>query len=147
MVHVPAKFQENTSMRFWVTVWKLNVTDGQTDGRTGDIAISPVPGPTARRETIMIIFWWLIIITFFVTSAWVPWSQSSSITLGSWGGEWLDGAGICLLCTMFLLTGMNGVGGAGCIHGGTCDLSFASSKVFSSTRRGWTSYSWQFKET
>ena len=27
MVHVPAKFRENTSMRFWVTVRKLNVTD------------------------------------------------------------------------------------------------------------------------
>ena len=34
MVHVPAKFWENTSMRFRVTVWKLNVTDGQMDGRT-----------------------------------------------------------------------------------------------------------------
>ena len=33
MVHVPAKFRENTSMRFWVTVRKLNVTDRQTDGR------------------------------------------------------------------------------------------------------------------
>ena len=29
MLHVPAKFQENTSMRFRVTVRKLNVTDGQ----------------------------------------------------------------------------------------------------------------------
>ena len=34
MVHVPAKFRENTSMRLWVTVRKLNVTDGRTDGRT-----------------------------------------------------------------------------------------------------------------
>ena len=34
MVHVPAKFWENTSMRFWVTVRKLNVTDGRTDGQT-----------------------------------------------------------------------------------------------------------------
>ena len=34
MVHVPAKFRENTSMRFWVTVRKLSVTDGRTDGRT-----------------------------------------------------------------------------------------------------------------
>ena len=33
MVHIPAKFRENTSMRFWVTVRKLNVTDGRTDGR------------------------------------------------------------------------------------------------------------------
>ena len=33
MVHVPAKFWENTSMRFWVTVRKLNVTDRRTDGR------------------------------------------------------------------------------------------------------------------
>ena len=33
MVHVPAKFRENTSMRFRVTVRKLNVTDRQTDGR------------------------------------------------------------------------------------------------------------------
>ena len=32
LVHVPAKFRENTAMRFWVTVRKLNVTDGQTDG-------------------------------------------------------------------------------------------------------------------
>ena len=47
MVHVPAKFRENTSMHFRVTVRKLNVTDGQTDGRmdrrTGGVAISPVP--------------------------------------------------------------------------------------------------------
>ena len=54
MVHVPAKFRENTSMRFRVTVWKLNVTDtwtdGRTDGRTDGISISPVPGPTARRQ-------------------------------------------------------------------------------------------------
>ena len=38
MVHIAAKFRENTSMRFRVTVRKLNVTDGwtdrQTDGRT-----------------------------------------------------------------------------------------------------------------
>ena len=33
MVHVPAKFPENTSMRFRVTVPKLNVTDGWTDRR------------------------------------------------------------------------------------------------------------------
>ena len=43
LVHVPAKFWENTAMRFWVTVRKLNVTDR----RTGGVAISPVPGPTA----------------------------------------------------------------------------------------------------
>ena len=30
MVHVPAKFQENTAMHFRVTVRKLNVTDRQT---------------------------------------------------------------------------------------------------------------------
>ena len=35
MVHVPAKFQENTAMHVRVTVRKLNVTDGQTDRRTG----------------------------------------------------------------------------------------------------------------
>ena len=40
MVHVPAKFRENTSMRFWVTVQKLNVTDRRTQG----VAISPIPG-------------------------------------------------------------------------------------------------------
>ena len=38
MVHVCAKFRENTSMRFCVTVRKLNMTDRrtdrQTDGRT-----------------------------------------------------------------------------------------------------------------
>ena len=60
LVHVPAKFRENTSMRFLVTVRKLNVTDrqtdgrtdrrtdGQTDGRTGGVAISPVPGLRRR---------------------------------------------------------------------------------------------------
>ena len=48
MVHVPGKFRENTSMRFRVTVGKLNVTDGQTDRRTGGIAI--YPGPSAPRE-------------------------------------------------------------------------------------------------
>ena len=45
MVHVPAKFRENTSIRFRVTVRKLNVTDRHR--RTGGVAISPVPGPTA----------------------------------------------------------------------------------------------------
>ena len=34
MVHIPAKFRENTSMRFRVTVRKLNVTDRWTDRRT-----------------------------------------------------------------------------------------------------------------
>ena len=29
---------------------KLNVTDRRTDRQTGDIVISPVRGPTARRE-------------------------------------------------------------------------------------------------
>ena len=33
MVHVPVKFRENTSMRFRVTVRKLNVMDRRTDGR------------------------------------------------------------------------------------------------------------------
>ena len=55
MVHVPAKFRENTSMRFRVTVRKLNATDRQKDRQTdrwtdGGVAISP--GPTARREII-----------------------------------------------------------------------------------------------
>ena len=59
MVHIPAKFRENTSMRFWVTVRKLNVTDGQTDRRTdrrtdrqtdgGHCNISR-PGPSVPRE-------------------------------------------------------------------------------------------------
>ena len=55
MVHVPAKFRENTSMHFRVTVRKLNVTDGQTDGQTdgrtdwGRCNISR-PGPSARWE-------------------------------------------------------------------------------------------------
>ena len=52
LVHVPAKFRENTTMRFWVTVQKLNMTDrqtdGRTDGRTGGVAISPVPGLRRR---------------------------------------------------------------------------------------------------
>ena len=34
LVHIPAKFRLNTAMRFWVTVRKLNVTDGQTDRQT-----------------------------------------------------------------------------------------------------------------
>ena len=57
MVHIPAKFRENPSMRFRVTVRKLHVTDRQTDGwtdrRMGGVAISPVPGPMARREKII----------------------------------------------------------------------------------------------
>ena len=32
MVHLPAQFWENTTMCFWVTVRKLNVTDRQMDG-------------------------------------------------------------------------------------------------------------------
>ena len=41
MVHIPAKFRENTSMRFRVR--KLNVTDRQTGGGGGGgVAISPV---------------------------------------------------------------------------------------------------------
>ena len=53
MVHVPAKFRENTSRHFWVTVRKLNVTDRQTDRRTdrGRCNISR-PGPSAPREII-----------------------------------------------------------------------------------------------
>ena len=59
MVHVPAKFRENTSMRFWVTVQKVNVTDRRTDRRTdrqtdgGRCNISR-PGPSAPREIIII---------------------------------------------------------------------------------------------
>ena len=34
MMHVPAKFRENTEMRFRVTVQKLNVMDGQSHKRT-----------------------------------------------------------------------------------------------------------------
>ena len=68
LVHVPAKFRENASMRFRVTVRKLNVTDGQTDGQTdgrtdrrtdrqrqtdgGRCNISR-PGPSAPREIII----------------------------------------------------------------------------------------------
>ena len=47
MVHVPTKFRENISMRFRVTVRKLNVTDRRTD--RGHCNISR-PGPSARRE-------------------------------------------------------------------------------------------------
>ena len=36
MVHVPAKFRENTAMRFRVRVRKLNMTDRRTDGRTDE---------------------------------------------------------------------------------------------------------------
>ena len=53
MVHAPAKFRENTAMRFRVTVRKLNVTDRQTDGQTdgGHCNIS-CPGPSAQWEII-----------------------------------------------------------------------------------------------
>ena len=55
LVHVPAKFRENTSMPFWVTVRKLNVTDRQTDRRTdrqtdGRRCNISSPGPSAPRE-------------------------------------------------------------------------------------------------
>ena len=59
LVHVPAKFRENTSMYFWVTVRKLNMTDGRTDRRTdgrGALQYLPsrasgaAPGPPAPRE-------------------------------------------------------------------------------------------------
>ena len=46
--YVPAKLRENTSMRFRVTVRKLNVM-GRTDG--GHCNISR-PGPSARWEII-----------------------------------------------------------------------------------------------
>ena len=49
LVHVPAKFRENTAMRFWVTVQKLNVTDGQTDGTDGG-ALQYLPSPGLRRR-------------------------------------------------------------------------------------------------
>ena len=53
MVHVPAKFRENTSMRFRVTVQKLNVTNGQTDRQTdrGHCNISH-PGPSVRDKNV-----------------------------------------------------------------------------------------------
>ena len=44
LVHVPAKFRENTAMRFWVTVRKLNVTDRQTDGGGGALQYLLSPG-------------------------------------------------------------------------------------------------------
>ena len=59
LVHVPAKFRENTGMRFWVTVWKLNVTDRQTDRwmdrrmdrrMDGGRCNISRPGPSAPRE-------------------------------------------------------------------------------------------------
>ena len=43
MVHLPATFRENTSMRFRVTVRKLNVTEGRTDGRGGGGALQYLP--------------------------------------------------------------------------------------------------------
>ena len=45
------KFGENTSMRFWVTVRKLNVADRQTDGqRDGGRCNISRPGPSTPRE-------------------------------------------------------------------------------------------------
>ena len=57
MVHVAAKFWENISMRFRVTVQKLNVTDRQTDRQTdgrggGGRSYISRPGPSAPREII-----------------------------------------------------------------------------------------------
>ena len=51
MVHIPARFRENTAMRFRVTVRQLNMTDRQMDrwtdgggGGGGGVSISPIPG-------------------------------------------------------------------------------------------------------
>ena len=54
MMHVAAKFIENTSMRFRVSAKTKcdGQTDRQTDGRTGDVTISPVLRPMVRREII-----------------------------------------------------------------------------------------------
>ena len=55
MVHIPARFRENTSMRVRVTIRKLNVMDRQMDGRTdrrmdgGHCNISR-PGRSARNK-------------------------------------------------------------------------------------------------
>ena len=43
MVHVPAKFWENISMRFRVTVRNLNITDGQTDGQGALLYLTCIP--------------------------------------------------------------------------------------------------------
>ena len=48
LVHIPVKFRENTAMRFWVTVRKLNVTARRTDGRA--LQYLPSPGLRRRRE-------------------------------------------------------------------------------------------------
>ena len=51
MVHIPAKFRENTSNAFLSYSAKTKRdrrTDGQTDRRTGGVAISPVPGLRRR---------------------------------------------------------------------------------------------------
>ena len=48
LVHVPAKFQENTSMHFGVSA-KIK-RDGWTDGRTGALQYLPSPGLRRRRE-------------------------------------------------------------------------------------------------
>ena len=61
MVHIPAKFWENPSMRFWVTVRKLNVTDAQTnrrkdrqtDGRTLQYLPSRAFGATGDNNSIL----------------------------------------------------------------------------------------------
>ena len=54
MVHIPAKFRENTSMHFRVTVRKLNVTDGQirqTDGHTDVQTYGRTDGRGARYKS------------------------------------------------------------------------------------------------
>ena len=42
MVHIPAKFRQNTTMRFWVTVQKTK-RDGQTDRQTDGGAFQYLP--------------------------------------------------------------------------------------------------------
>ena len=49
MVHVPAKFQENSNTCYSAKI-KRERTDRQTDGRC--VSIFPCPGPSARREII-----------------------------------------------------------------------------------------------
>ena len=61
MVHIPAKFWENISMRFRVTVRKLNVTDGQGGGR----CYISRHGPSAPRDNTSNIVKKILKILFF----------------------------------------------------------------------------------
>ena len=55
MVHIPAKFRENTAMHFQVTLRKLNMTDRQTDGRGAQYLPSRAFGAAGDKRIIWLL--------------------------------------------------------------------------------------------